>query len=80
MSRFFVYNDNEDDIIIFEDYKVLHFNEEEYNEKEFTYDDDELEYLLPVEPDIYSDDHPWDHRHDKRYRHRPDIWMMNIDI
>lgn len=80
MSNFFVYNDNEDGTIVFEDYKVLHFEEvDEYDEHEILYDD-ELEYLLPVPPDIYSNDHPWDNIPNIRYRNRPDIWMLNINI
>lgn len=62
---------NENDIIVFSDYKIyvvpedVSDNESEYDELEELFTDHE-------EDDIYSDEHPWDTR-EYRYRFRPEI-------
>ena len=51
---------NEYDTIVFDDYKILinSSNQNDYIKEE----EEELEWLLEEEPDIYSNNHPWDAR------------------
>lgn len=50
---------NEYDTIIFDDYKIYSVSN---NEESIVAEDDEIEWLLEEEPDIYSNNHPWDAR------------------
>ena len=62
---------NENDTVVFSDYKIFVVSEDASDDDS---DYDELDELFsePEEEDSYSDDHPWDTR-EYRYRFRPDI-------
>lgn len=74
----FVFNDNDFDQVVFEnDYINYYSDEDEFHDD--IEPEPELEWLLPEPPDIYSNDHPWDTLHQRKYRFRPDVWLFNID-
>ena len=75
----FVFFDNDFDHVVFKDYHIDYYSDKDDLEYSYVDDEPELEWLLEDPPDIYSDNHPWDTLHNKKYRFRPDIWMLNID-
>ena len=76
MSKYFIFNDNEFDNVIF-DNECIFFEAQNimYEDEEY---EEELEWLLEEPPDIYSNDHPWDNRY-YSYRHKPEVWMLNVE-
>ena len=73
---------NEITTIIFEDYKIMELDENLVFDEEHYNDDDliEEEYSnILNQKDIYNDEHLWDTRVN-RYRFKPEIWMLNIEL
>jgi hypothetical protein len=63
---------NEYEVIVFENDRIYVVPEED---AESTDDDrTEIDIPIPIEDDIFSDEHPWDRRSTLRYRFRPDFW------
>lgn len=79
MSKYFLFNDNELDLIRFNTNGLDIISDESDIECDVDYEEDVDEWLLEEPPDIYSDDHPWDSRK-YSYRHRPDIFMLNVNL
>jgi hypothetical protein len=80
MSHKTISNDTFDFIdthVYFDNYRICKVH---VNEEKFSFDDDtvnlfleEDEWLLPEDPDIFSDEHPWDTS--SSYRFSPEVWL-----
>tara|TARA_Y100000389_G_scaffold198407_1_gene234855 strand:+ start:1116 stop:1367 length:252 start_codon:yes stop_codon:yes gene_type:complete len=71
---------NEFDTVVFQDYKILTTDSIDENEctENDTYDGVEDEVSNENISNIYSDEHIWDSLPMRRYRNRPEIWMIPI--
>lgn len=70
-----------DVIVVFasDSYNATFVTQSDYvSDDEYVEEDDEI-IVTNNEPDIFSDEHPWDTLHERRYRHRPDIWLYGIN-